>query len=217
MDLNDKLSDEENLQLSDKEIFIRIWASPRLVFKYLNDNNYDKFVPVLLVLAGIARTFDQSSSNNSGDDLPLIAIIALCTILGGLLGWITFYIYAALVSWTGKWLKGKGNTKSLLRMIAHAMIPSIAALTLFIPHIVLFGNGIFQSHMDIYSQGTFSAVVFYITSLLQLTLAVWTLVIFVVGISEVQKISIGKSILNLILPGLVIVVPIMLIAILVYS
>ncbi|MEZ4849771.1 MAG: hypothetical protein R3B93_14385 [Bacteroidia bacterium] len=38
---------------SDKEIFTKIWTSPRRVFQYLEENDYDKFVTSLLALAGI--------------------------------------------------------------------------------------------------------------------------------------------------------------------
>ncbi len=213
MNLDENLLKEENeLKLTDRDIFTKIWTSPRLVFKFLNDNRYDKYVHILLVFAGISRTFDRASTKNMGDDMSLLAVLVLCIILGGLLGWISYYIYAALMSWTGKWLKGQGDTNSLLRMISHAMIPSIVALALLIPQIVLFGNGIFRSDIDIYSSGLLSIIVFYTALIIEFGLGIWTLVIFIIGISEVQKLSIGKSILNLILPALIIIVPIAMIA-----
>ena len=213
MNLNENLINEESdFILTDRDIFTQIWTSPRLVFKFINDNKYDKYVHVLLILAGITKAFDRASTRNMGDDMPLIAVLALCVILGGLLGWISYYIYAALLSWTGKWLKGLGDTNSLLRMMSHAMIPSIVALILLIPQVAIFGNEIFQSEMDIYSSGLLSIIIFYVTLFFELILGIWTLVIFVIGISEVQKISIGKSILNMILPGLIIIVPIAIIA-----
>ena len=114
---NDLLEKNSNLKLTDREIFTKIWISPRLVFKFLNDNRYDKYVHILLILAGITRTLDRASTNNMGDDMSLFGVLAISIILGGLLGWISYYIYAALMSWTGKWLKGQGDTNSLLRMI----------------------------------------------------------------------------------------------------
>lgn len=206
---------KSEIKFSDNEIFIKIWTSPRLIFKFINDYKYDKFVTILLILAGMTRAFDRASSENMGDELPLIAILAICIFIGGVFGWLTYYIYAALMSWTGKWLNGQGNTSSLFRMTAHAMIPSIFGLILLIPQITLFGNGIFQSDLDIYSSGITSIIVFYSTLFLEITFGIWTLVLFVIGISEVQKLSIGKSILNMILPGLIILVPIMIIALIV--
>ena len=141
--------ENEILILSDKDIFTKIWTSPRLVFKYLNDNKYDNYVYILLFLAGITRAFDKASLKDMGDNQSLLAVVLISIILGGLFGWITFYIYAALMSWTGEWLDGKGDAKSLLRIISYGMLPSIVALLLLIPQIALFGNEIFQSDIDL--------------------------------------------------------------------
>ena len=111
---------EQQENLSDKDIFAKIWTSPRRVFKYLHERNYDKYVTILLVLSGISRAFDQAATKNFGDKMSIWAILGICIIVGGLFGWLTYYIYAALLSWTGKWLKGEGNTNSILRMISHA-------------------------------------------------------------------------------------------------
>jgi len=208
----DLISETENMELTDREIFTKIWTSPRLVFRYLNDTRYDKFVIILLILAGICRAFDRASLKNMGDDLPLIGVLSICIILGGLLGWIFYYIYAALLSWTGTWLNGKGNTNSLLRMISHAMIPMIVSLILLIPQISVFGNEIFQSDSNIYGTGMAATIMYYFTSYLGIALSIWTIVLLVIGISEVQKISVWESILNMILPVLVFVIPLAMIA-----
>jgi len=51
----------------------------------------------------------------------------------------------------------------------------------------------------------------YSSMILELLLGIWTIVLCVIGVSEVQKLSIGKSILNLLLPVLVFAVPIVII------
>lgn len=208
----DLISEMENTELTDYEIFTKIWTSPRLVFRYLNDTKYDKFITILLILAGISKAFDRASLKNMGDNLPLIAVLSICIILGGLFGWISYYIYAALLSWTGTWLNGKGNTNSLLRMISHAMIPMIASLILLIPQILVFGNEIFQKDSSVYGSGMASTLMYYFTTYVGISLSIWTIVLVVIGISEVQKISVWKSILNMILPVLVIFIPVAMIA-----
>lgn len=205
---------DENLNLTYKDIFTKIWTSPRLVFKYINDNHYNKYVTVLLVLSGISRSFDRASMKNMGDTISLWAILGNCILLGGLLGWISYYIYAALLSWTGKWLNGQGNTSSILTILSYAMIPSIIALVFLIPQIGIYGVEIFKQDGDITSAGWISNVFVYGSMILEFILGIWTIVFCVVGISEVQKISIGKSILNLLLPGIVIVVPILILVLL---
>jgi hypothetical protein len=206
------LPEKELVTYTDTELFTKIWTSPRVILRYINENNYDKYVYVLLGLAGIVKTFDRASSKSMGDNMPLLGVVATCIIAGGLFGWLTYYLYAALISWTGKWIDGRANTRSILRMIAYAMIPSIASLLFVFAQIVTFGNGIFQSDVDIYESGQLFGALFYFSVLVQVALAIWTLVLMVIGISEVQKLSIGKSILNLLLPVLIIVIPILVIA-----
>jgi len=207
-------NNNESINLTDKDLFIKIWTTPRQVFKYINDNHYEKYVTVLLVLSGISRSFDRASIKNMGDKMSIWAILGLCIILGGLLGWISYYIYAALVSWTGKWLKGQGDTSSILRIFSYAMIPSIIALLFLIPQIGIYGVEIFKEDGDITSASWISNILVYGSMFLEVVLGIWTLIFCVVGISEVQKLSIGKSILNLLLPILVILVPILIIVLL---
>lgn len=199
---------QEKLIITDKEIFTKIWTSPRLVFKYINENSYDKFMYVLLMLAGITSAFDRASSKNMGDNMPLVAVLLVCIIAGSIFGWISYYIYAALLSWTGKWLNGEGNTGSLLRILSYAMIPTILSLLLLIPRIAVFGNAFFQNDTDIFGSGITAIIIFVFTLLIEIILGIWSLVLLVIGISEVQKLSIGKSILNLVMPAFIIIVPI---------
>ena len=197
---------EQQKELSDWEIFIKIWISPRKFFKYIIDRNYGKYVMTLLVLSGISRAFNLASTNNIGDELFIGGIIFICVTFGGFFGWVAYVIFAALVSRTGKWLKGEGNTNSILKVIAYAMIPSVIALIFLIPQIIIYGEEIFVSNGDITSAGLISNIVVYLSSFLEFILGIWTIVLCVIGISEVQKFSIGKSILNLLLPGLIILV-----------
>jgi len=201
------------INLTDKEVFTKIWTSPRMVFKYINDNKYDKYVNILLFFAGISRAFDRASLKDMGDRTSLLVILSVCIVLGGLLGWISYYIYAALLSWTGKWLNGKGDTSSILRMLAYALTPAIIALMFLIPQIGVYGIEIFKADGDISSAGFISNIFVYGSLFLEFVLGIWTIIFCITAISEVQKFSIGKSILNILLPILVFAVPIILVVI----
>lgn len=210
-------NNNENLNFTDKDIFRKIWTSPRKVFKYINEKHYDKYVTMLLILSGISNAFDRASMKNMGDTMPIETIIGLSILIGGLLGWISFYFYAALLSWTGKWLNGKSNTTAIIRIISYAMIPSIIALVFLIPQIAIYGVEIFKEDGDITSAGLISNIFVYVSAFLESILGIWTLILCIIGISEVQKFSIGKAILNIILPVFVILIPIAIIVLLFQS
>jgi hypothetical protein len=209
------ITETEELLLTDKKIFTEIWFSPRKVFKYLNDNDHDYWVTLLLILGGITSAFSQAATRNMGDRLSLIWVIVSCVIGGALFGWISYYISAALLSWTGGWLHGKGNTHSLLTMLSHSLIPSITTLIITAIEIGLIGNGVFQSNSDFWGDGIVTGLILVSLSVLELILGIWTLVLGIIGNSEVQKFSVWKSILNIILAASLVLIPLAIIVVLV--
>ncbi|AZA51971.1 Yip1 family protein [Chryseobacterium sp. G0201] len=196
--------------LSDKDIFTKIWLEPRRIFKYINDKEYEKYFYILVFFAGMVRAFDRASLKNMGDKTSLFVIIASCVLIGGFLGWLSYYIYAALLSWTGKWLGGIGNTSSLYRIIVYAMIPSILSLILLIPEIAIYGNDVFKDNSDLVNSGIVGNIIFWLSIFFEFSLSIVTFVFMMIGVSEVQKFSLGKAFLNLLLPLLVFIVPILL-------
>lgn len=202
---------------SDVSILQKIWTEPRSVLRYINLAGHDKYVPLLLVLAGIVRSFDRARSNDVGQDKELVAIIGLSVLMGGLLGWLSFYLYSTLVSWTGKWLGGKADTSDILRMIAYGMIPSIFGLILLIPQIGIHGNDLFISDADLTSGSVLLDTLFYVFLFSEVALGILSMCLCIIGISEAQEFTTGKALLNALLPAIIIVLPLMLIGLLVGS
>lgn len=202
---------EQTPTFTDTEIFTKIWTQPRAVLRYIHNNQYDKYVAFLLVLAGISRAFDRASMRDMGDEMSLIGVVGTCILMGGLLGWLWYYIYGALVSWTGNWLNGKGDTTSIVRVIAYGMIPAIVALIFLIPQIAIYGNEMFKEFGDITNAGIVANIIFYGSLIIEVILGICTMVFCVIGISEVQQFSIGKAVLNFLLPVLVIIIPVLII------
>ncbi|MBN8641600.1 MAG: YIP1 family protein [Flavobacteriales bacterium] len=197
--------------IEDNELFKTVLLDPKKAFKFIHKYEYENHLKLLLVLAGISSTFDRAVNNNSGDNMSLGGVIALSVIIGGLLGWISYYIYAALISWTGGWLNGSARTSEVLRIIAYANIPVILALIIMIFQILLVGNSYFQSTIYLDDYGTAITIVYYGLAIAQLGLGIWNVFLLVIGVAEAQQFGYGKAFLNVILPILVIAVPILLI------
>ncbi|HMR88256.1 MAG TPA: Yip1 family protein [Saprospiraceae bacterium] len=206
---------EDQYSFTDEEIFTKIWTSPRKVFNFIHKTNHDKYLIILLFLSGVVRAFDRASLKNLGDTLSLWSIIAVCIIFGGLFGWITYYIYAGLVSWTGKWLDGKSTTKAILRILSYAMIPSVLSGIFLIPQLIIYENEIFKSDGDIWSADLVSNILFYGSLFFEFLLSIYSIALCVIGLSEVQSFSLGKAILNLLFPILIFIIPILVISILI--
>lgn len=199
--------------IDDNTIIQTVLTNPKKAFEFIHYYRYENYMKPLLVLAGISSAFDRAVNNNSGDKMSLAGVIFLSVLMGGLLGWISFYIYAALIRWTGSWIQGKAKTDDILRIIAYAYVPTILTMIFMIFQIVILGNAYFQSTTDITSYSLLTQIIYYGCAFIQVALAVWTLVLLVIGVAEAQKFTLGKAFLNILLPILIIAVPIILIVI----
>jgi hypothetical protein len=183
----------------DKQIFIKIWNSPGDVFQFLSQNEYNKNVDKLLILGGISNALNSAVGKGIGGEESLVMIILMCSLIG-LCIWPVYYIYADLLNRTGKWLNAQGNFKSLIRILAYALIPIIFGLVIQIILILLFGNSLFKSDFnpldDIIS---IKGIVFYLLSIIYSFLTLWSIILIVIGVSVVQRLSIVQSIINCLL------------------
>ncbi len=210
-----ELDDNEVSNHNKANVFRDIWFSPKQVFQYILESDYNDFVIPLLYILGILRSLNSAIEKNLGDKLSLPTIIFSSIFIGGIFGWLGFYIYAAMLRWTGKWLNGKGDTDSILKVLAYGQMPSVLMLLLIIPQILFFGEDLFRSELDPAKYITLSVYFLIITGILQALLAIWSFILVIIGLSEVQKFSIGKSILNFLLPVIIIVAPVIIILILI--
>jgi hypothetical protein len=193
-------------EFSDKELFTKIWLSPRKVFKYLHDKSYDKFLYPLLFLAGLTNAINNNRIDN--DNAILIKLI-IGAVVGGLLGWIGMLLFAAIMSWTGKWINGKAETMQLLRVSAYAYIPSIVAVLSVLILILLFGPKVLAPSFTIETITLPEILIYFFLLLIQFSLAVWAFILYLIGISVAQNFSIGKAFLNILLSLMVILLPLL--------
>lgn len=199
--------------LTDWEIFSKIWGKPRTVFRYLVDRKINHHLAVLLVLGGMVNSLDRASWYNWGDKFS--AGLLWSYIAGGtLFGWIGSVIYAALINWTGKWLNGQGHFKDILRTLAYAMLPSIVSLIFILPQIAIAGNELFKDDGDLTGGDITTGVIVYGCKFVEFVLSIWTIVFFIIGVSEVQQLNKRNAVLNLILPVILILTPFLLIYVL---
>lgn len=205
--------DDKFSKVNEENLLTKIWTNPTETFSFILKNCPEKNVSVLLVLGGIVRAIDRASVKDLGDQMPTFGVLTLAILFGGALGWVTYYIYAWGMSVTGKWIDGKADPSKFRTIIAWALVPSICSLILLVPQVIIFGDDLFKSNpMD---NSMFNNISWIVFGVIELTLGLWTLVILVKGVSLIQGFKIGKSILNIIFPGLVIAVPIILLAVLV--
>lgn len=202
----DQLDNTEN-NISENNLFYKIWLKPTQTLEYILKYSGDKYLILLFILGGITQAIDKASSKNMGDHQSTIAVLLMAIVFGGLFGWISYYFYAWLLEVSGKWLKGRASFQEFKVILAWSSIPTICSLILLIPELMLLGDDLFKSEST--QINNVSNVILIVFGILEITLGIWTVVIFIKGVSLIQNFKTGKAILNAIIPGLLIIIPIL--------
>lgn len=191
------------VNITEDKLLVSIWRQPTATLRYILAQCPDKYVTVLLVLGGIARAVGRASQQNMGDRNSTAGILLMAVLMGGLTGWITYYVYAWGMRLAGEWLGGHASSEQLRTVLAWALIPTVVGLVLTIPQAVIFGDDLFRSTPTDTSAFAENARLAF--GLAEVVLAVWAVVILVCGLRLVQGFSVGRALANMVLPGLVVV------------
>ncbi len=201
------------MELTDKDVFSKIWIQPRNVFRFIHATGYNNYFYLLLIVTGIISALQRKFDTGIVEQNMVISTVVMAIIFGGLLGWIGTYVYASLISFTGTWMDGKAKTHRILRTLVYANIPFACSIFIYAIQIYLIRYDVLnisftESEQDIIHYGFMA---------LKVILTCWTFVLYVIGIAEVQQFTLLKSFINLLLPILLFLVPLILLFISVTS
>jgi Yip1 domain len=201
------------LILTDGDVFTRIWKQPRLVFNYLSQYEYDRYTYVFLFIAAATTSLELAIASHLNKGMTFSFIISISIIAGGLFWTLIYYTFAAVASRIGEWFGGQATTISIVRVMAYGMFPIIMASLFTILKILLFDIDLFREDFSVRNYGPGLSAFYVISSLSQFALAISSIYLIVIGMSQVQQMPIGVAILNLILPALILAVALAIIVI----
>ena len=185
--------------------WLSIWLWPRRTIRQIVGADPRYGLPLIVVLAGLARGLGTAVSANAGDTVTLPTILILAAVLGPL-GWLlSIYVGGALLRWVGSWLGGEGEAEEVRAALAWATVPTIYMLPLWLAMIALFGAGLFASDIPRLQANPLLAVPLLAFSLLDVGAALWAQVLLFLGLAEVHRFSVWRGLatwfLTLILVG----------------
>lgn len=185
-----------------------MWLHPRATVRHLVETRPQYGVLLLTVLGGIAQSLDRMSGRNAGDSMALPAVLVLAVVLGPIGGVIGLYVGAWLVSVTGRWIGGEAEPEPIRTALAWGNLPNVAGLLLWLPALALVGREMFTESTPVLEAQPWLAIFFLPLGLAWVVLGVWSLVLLLQGLGEVQQFSAWRALGNLVLSALVIVIPI---------
>lgn len=112
--------------------FFSIWVRPRLTMQAIIDSNPRRFVLALAALSGFGSALDNASTSSIGDgnNIPVVVIVAISAVAGGLGGILTLYIGGFVMKWAGRPFGGRASQVEVRAALAWSTVPLIWALPL---------------------------------------------------------------------------------------
>jgi hypothetical protein len=174
--------------------WLLMWGEPRKTVRAIVDAHSSYGVLFLSFLYVFQEFFFYANYWSLGVDQPLLFVIygVISSVLVGIL-WIYF---SGLVYYcVGYLMGGKANQSSLRVAIAWSKIPMTVSLFMWFVLILMHPDSVF-----VQDRASPSFVFIYFITFV---LVIWSFVLLVQGVREIQRFSIGKSILNCLIGNLV--------------
>jgi len=182
-----------------------MWVKPKKTIQKIIELNPNFRLFILSIIYGFVSLVSSAQSFTLGYSLHFLWIILICLLLSPIWGYIIFSVTSFFVYFTGKWLKGAAQYKEVRCSLAWSSIPMLGNLFLWIILFIVFHSSLLMDFPANYVLTNIQASFLFVALLIQLILSIWILVLFINALAQVQKFSIGKSILNILIAAIIFV------------
>lgn len=169
-----------------------VWLRPRRVFRSLAQQPINAIDYGLGALQGVAGVLAVSRATNAGASTSVAEIFGGALLLGSLIGVASLFlmgtIYARLASRTGK----RAARNQVFHVLAYGGVPVVASLILWILTALLAGETAFLKSPGPDLDG-FVSLLLHMQSIAYVLLAIWSVVIQVMGFSEIQGLATRRA------------------------
>lgn len=188
-------------KISGMNPWTHIWTHPRETIRNIVRFNPKYRFIILSFLYGLPMLFYWAQTFSLGQSTSAMGIVIGAVVLATFAGMLTMTIMSGLILWTGKWIGGKSTYYPIRATLAWSSIPNIFEIIIWAILIYFFREGLFLN--DFPQEGLSSGLLFFTFGLLmiQFALIIWSLIILVKGLGEVQKFSAWKALLNVVIAG----------------
>lgn len=183
--------------------WLSIWRSPRATIARIVAENPNRSLWLLAFIYGFASMMNTCQSVALGNAMSPLAILILSALIAPFYGYISFSVWSWFVSWVGKWFKGQGNFKQVRAAYAWSVVPISLNIPLWLLMVILFGHQLFMNFPDAPLLSNAQVTLLFAILIVKVVLAIWSLVIYINGLAEVQQYSILRALLNVVVAGII--------------
>ncbi|HEY0801191.1 MAG TPA: Yip1 family protein [Steroidobacteraceae bacterium] len=169
-----------------------VWLRPRRVFRELATRPIGATDYLLAAIQGVATSIMVYRTQLAGSNVSTAEILGSSFIFGPLGGVVSMYLFAAIYGRLGKRAGGKSARNQVFHVLAYGGIPLAASLLLWIFTALLVGEVAVVERPGVEIDG-FVGFVLRVQFAAHMLLLLWSVVLQVMGFSEVLGLPTRKA------------------------
>lgn len=189
--------------MSEKSPWLSIWCQPRSTIRKIVQVNPNRALWVLAFIYGFLSFLNSFQSISIGNMVMMPSLI-IALVLSPFWGYAAFSVWSWVICRVGRWLKGEGNFVNVRAAFAWSCVPLAVNIALWFVMVAAFGIPILFHPGDIYPINNQQVAFLFLILIGKVAVAIWSLVIYLNALAEVQNFSILRAIFNVLLAWLVI-------------
>ncbi len=171
--------------------WLSIWNQPKSTIRAIIHSNPTYGVYYLSAFYALQSFFFLLNWWSVGLENTFFTLLTGAVLLSPFVGFIWLYYIGFIFYLTGRWLKGSASAAHLRTVVAWSKIPH--AINLIIWFILIFTN----SETVFIQDGGGPSSIFI--NLIAFLLAIWSAILLVQGLSEIQEFSTARSFVNVLI------------------
>lgn len=194
-----------------------IWTSPRETIASIVARNPNEGLWALAAIYGFSGLLNIFQSLLLGYKLSILPILLLAAILSPFWGYLLFSLFSWIIYITGKWIKGAASYKGVRAAYAWSSAPLLVNIPLWLFLAFLLRERLFTD----LAQETFltdsQIALIFLIFLARLVIAIWSLVLYINALAEVQQFTVLRTIGNIVLGFIAMVAALYLLVFIAYA
>jgi len=180
--------------------WLSIWTRPKETIRAIVDADPSYRFGWLAAIYGFSLLLEAAQNFSLGDVLSPMMIVFFALILSVFVGMLAITVVSGLLFWTGRWVGGKATYKEIRSAVAWSNITNVVSIISWFIMLCVFGRQVFFSTFPQTTFAGYELGVVLILFLAQVIVGIWSIVIIINAIAEVQRFSVWRALLNVIIP-----------------
>jgi hypothetical protein len=198
------------------EFIPAMFLHPRKTMVRVVDGRHYQWVLVIAAVTGVGSALLQASEWGIGFQYGFWQVLLTALGAGALYGVFSLYLNGWLITVSGRWFGAKGDFGTVRAALAWGNAPMLVAYLVFVAQMIMLGDQVFAVSGRSLGNNYVLHEIYSLSNLVITMFSVWSLVTTVTALSEVQNLSIAKTVGNIFIAGLMLL-PLLILIVMLFS